>query len=361
MEQRTPLYEQHLAAGASMVDFAGWSMPIHYGSQIQEHHWVREDSGMFDVSHMAAIDVDGKEANAFLRYVLANDVNKLLQTGHALYSCMLNEAGGVIDDLIIYYLKPEHYRLVVNAGTRLKDKAWLDQQAQQFQVQLTLKELAILAVQGPKAREKIQAAVHPHVRAAMTNLKAFDVAVCEELLIARTGYTGEDGVELMMPANKITELWQACIKAGIHPCGLGARDTLRLEAGLNLYGSDMDETTTPLESNLGWTVAFVPEDRAFIGRAALVAQKHQGVARRLVGLILEDKGVLRSHQKVVAPQVGEGETTSGTFSPTLGRSIALARVPAAVSDHCFVEIRGKQLRARVVKPPFVRYGKKMFE
>lgn len=362
MGQRTPLYEQHLAAGANIVDFAGWDMPIHYGSQIQEHNWVRQECGLFDVSHMTVIDITGTDANHFLRFVLANDVNKLTLPGHALYSCMLNEAGGVIDDLIVYYVAADRYRLVVNASTRQKDWQWLTTQAAKFSVQLKLREdMAIIAVQGPKAREVVQQVVHPHVRAAIQSLKVFGLAVCDDIFIARTGYTGEDGVEIILPAVNASALWQDLVGAGAHPCGLGARDTLRLEAGLNLYGADMDETTTPLESNLTWTVAFEPQDRQFIGRDALIAQRQQGIARRLVGLILEDKGVLRGHQKVIVPGIGEGEITSGTFSPTMGRSVALARVPAATTGQCFVDIRGKQLVARVVKPPFVRYGKKIIE
>jgi len=362
MANRTPLYEQHLKAGAKMVDFAGWDMPIHYGSQIEEHHKVRQDAGIFDVSHMAAVDVKGEQAQAFLRYVLANDVAKLQQPGKALYGCMLNEQGGIIDDLITYYVAPDYYRLVVNAGTREKDVAWLSKQAQGFKVALTVRtDLAIIAVQGPQARAKAVQVFTAKQQEAVAALKPFHFAECDGWLIARTGYTGEDGLEIMLPVSKVADYWQKFLAAGISPCGLGARDTLRLEAGLNLYGSDMDENTTPLESNLAWTIAFEPASREFIGRTALEKQLQQGVKRVLVGLVLTERGVMRGHQKVVAAGVGEGEITSGTFSPTLGYAIALARVPANMGAQCQVEIRDKLLPVRVVKPPFVRNGKKVFE
>lgn len=362
MANRTPLYEQHLQAGAKIVDFAGWDMPIHYGSQIEEHHKVRQDAGMFDVSHMAAVDIKGEQAQEFLRYVLANDVAKLQQPGKALYGCMLNEQGGIIDDLITYYMAPNYYRLVVNAGTRDKDIAWLNKQAQGFNVALNVRtDLAILAVQGPQARAKAEQVFQPAQQEAIAALKPFHFLECEDWLIARTGYTGEDGLEIMLPVTQVAKYWQKFLNAGISPCGLGARDTLRLEAGLNLYGSDMDENTTPLESNLAWTVALEPASREFIGRTALEKQQQQGVKRSLIGLVLTERGVLRSHQKVIAEGIGEGEITSGTFSPTLGYAIALARVPANIDTHCQVEIRDKLFPVRVVKPPFVRNGKKVFE
>ncbi len=362
MVNRTPLFEMHQQAGAKIVDFAGWDMPIHYGSQIEEHHKVRQDAGMFDVSHMVAIDAKGEQAQTFLRYVLANDVAKLQQPGKALYGCMLNQQGGIIDDLITYYVSPNYYRIVVNAGTRDKDIAWLTKQAQDFKVELSVRtDLAILAVQGPQARTKAMQVFDTKQQEAIAALKPFHFLVSEDWLIARTGYTGEDGLEMMLPATKVVDYWQKFIAAGISPCGLGARDTLRLEAGLNLYGSDMDEAITPFESNLAWTVALEPNDREFIGRAALEKQLQQGVRRSLVGLVLTERGVLRAHQKVVAEGIGEGEITSGTFSPTLGCAIALARVPANMSAHCQVEIRDKLLPVRVIKPPFVRNGKKVFE
>ncbi len=362
MANRTVLYDQHQLAGAKIVDFAGWDMPLHYGSQLDEHHKVRQDAGIFDVSHMAAVDIKGEQAQAYLRYVLANDVAKLTQPGTAIYGCMLNDQGGIIDDLITYYLAPDYYRLVVNAGTREKDIAWLTKQTQGFKVELNVRtDLAIIAVQGPQARAKAATVFLPDVQKNSAALKPFQFFEHQGWLIARTGYTGEEGLEIMLPAQQAADYWQKFVAAGISPCGLGARDTLRLEAGLNLYGSDMDDTTTPLESNLAWTVALEPANREFIGRTALEKQRQQGVKRTLVGLVLTERGVLRGHQKVVADGIGEGEITSGTFSPTLGHAIALARVPVNIGSQCQVMIRDKLLPVQVIKPPFVRHGKKVFE
>jgi glycine cleavage system T protein (aminomethyltransferase) len=361
--QRTPLYEQHLAAQAKIVDFAGWEMPIHYGSQLEEHHQVRNDAGMFDVSHMVVLDITGANVTDFLRHLLANDVARIQTPGKALYSCLLNEDGGVIDDLILYFMTEDWYRMVVNAATRDKDLAWIRQQAEDTGVEIRERDdLAMIAVQGPNARDKAHAALGADIDAAR-ELKPFFAADCDskgDLFVARTGYTGEDGYEIMLPATQAAKTWQALLAAGVKPIGLGARDTLRLEAGMNLYGQDMDEQISPLEAGLSWTVAFEPSERDFIGRAALEKQKAAGPANKLVGLILEDRGVLRTHQKVTT-EFGDGETTSGSFSPTLGKSIALARVPAAASEHCHVEIRGKQLRARIVKYPFARNGKSLFD
>lgn len=345
-----------------MVDFAGWDMPIHYGSQIEEHHQVRQGAGMFDVSHMCVVDLEGSRARDLLRYLFANDVARANSAGKALYSCMLNERGGVIDDLITYHMADDWFRTVVNAGTRDKDLAWIREHAGSFGVEVNERtDLAMVAVQGPEAREKAHAVLSGEATAAARELKRFAAAAVDGLFIARTGYTGEDGYEIVMPAEEVESFWQGLHEAGVGACGLGARDTLRLEAGMNLYGQDMDEETTPLESGLGWTVAWEPEDRTFIGRPALEAQRSAGVPRRLIGLVLEDRGVLRPHQKVFVEGLGEGEITSGSFSPTLGRAIALARVPAGDGDHCEVEMRGKRLPARIVKPPFVRDGKPCVE
>jgi aminomethyltransferase len=357
MGHKTPLFDTHTAAGARMVDFGGWDMPVHYGSQIEEHHAVRRDAGMFDVSHMLAVDVTGARAREFLRYVLANDVAKLKEPGKALYSCMLNERGGVVDDLIVYYLSDTSWRVVVNAGTRDKDLAWLQRFAGTYGVDIRPRtDLAMVAVQGPQARSKVANLLGEHGAAAL-EIKTFYGRELGRYFVSRTGYTGEDGFEIMLPAGEVAAFWQALKSAGVRECGLGARDTLRLEAGMNLYGNDMDENVTPLESGLTWTVAFDPSDRDFVGRVALEEQRKAGVARKLVGLVLEDRGVLRSHQKVVVEGIGEGEITSGTFSPTMERSIAFARVPAATGDRVQVDIRGKLLPARVVKFPFVRNGK----
>ena len=356
MSKRTPLYDQHVAMGAKMVDFSGWDMPIHYGSQLEEHHQVRRDAGMFDVSHMTVVDLQGDTVRPFLGYLLANNVERLKTAGKALYSCMLNVDGGVIDDLIVYYMRDDWYRMVVNAATRDKDLAWIYQQAEQFQVEVTEREdLAMIAVQGPNGPARLSAVLGEGA-AGILNLKPFVAGEFGGLFIGRTGYTGEDGFEVMVPNDDAADLWQRLHDEGVAPIGLGARDTLRLEAGMNLYGTDMDETTSPLESGLGWTIAWEPQERDFIGRQALERQRAEGVARKLAGLVLEGRGVLRNHQRVVS-DTGEGEVTSGSFSPTLGRAIAFARVPAAMVDRCEVDIRGKLVAARVVKPPFVRNGK----
>jgi len=353
---RTPLYAAHVAAGARMVNFAGWEMPINYGSQIDEHHHVRNDAGMFDVSHMTVVDIRGAEAPEFLSLLLANDVAKLQTPGKALYSCMLNESGGVLDDLIVYYMEEGWFRLVVNAATRDKGLAWLERQGAGFSIAVTEHhELAVIAVQGPHAREKVHTLLPADVAGQLAELRPFNVYMHGEWCFACTGYTGEDGYEMMLPGNEAEAFWNRLLEAGVAPCGLGARDTLRLEAGMNLYGQDMDEDVTPLVSGLAWTVA-MKDDRDFTGRAALEQQKQEGVPQKLLGLILEDRGVLRPGQKVIT-SAGEGVTTSGSFSPTLQKAIAFARVPAKAEVSCEVEIRGKYLRARIVKPPFVRNGK----
>jgi len=351
--QRTPLYAAHLAAGARMVDFSGWEMPIHYGSQIEEHHQVRRDAGMFDVSHMTVVDVGGEHCRPYLRHLLANDVDRLSQKGKALYSCMLNERGGVIDDLITYYLSEGEFRLVVNAATRTKDLQWMQTRAREFGVQVTERpELAMIAVQGPAARAKALTVLPDG--AGIDQLKPFFAVQCGNLFVARTGYTGEDGYEITLPAERSEDLWNRLLEAGVKPCGLGARDTLRLEAGMNLYGQDMDEDVSPMESGLAWTVA-MKGGRDFIGREALEAQLEAGVKRRLVGLVLQQRGILRAGQSVFSAD-GEGVTTSGGFSPTLEKAIALARIPEGNAGDCLVEIRGKRLPARIVRPPFVRNG-----
>ncbi len=357
--RRTPLYDVHVAAGARMVDFGGWHMPVAYGSQMEEHHAVRRHAGMFDVSHMRVVDVQGADASAFLRTLLANDVAKLVP-GKALYSCMLNEVGGVIDDLIVYVQLDGNYRLVVNAGTADKDLAWMDRvrQAQSFDVKIKSRpELAMVAVQGPQAFELTRGVLqvlNPPAAAAMVHLTPFKAAAAGEWFIARTGYTGEDGCEIALPAAQAPQLWAHLKAAGVRECGLGARDTLRLEAGMALWGNDMDETVSPLDVGLAWTVDLKAQ-RAFIGRAAL---EKNGSQRAFVGVKLLGKGVLRAHQSVKTAR-GDGEITSGTFSPTLGFSIAMARVPLGVApgDEVQVDIRGQWLPAQVVKMPFVRQGK----
>lgn len=356
----TPLNAAHRALRATMVAFAGWDMPLHYGSQIEEHHRVRRDAGMFDVSHMLPLDVRGADARPFLRRLLANDVARLSTPGKALYSCMLNDEAGVLDDLIVYFMGDEWFRLVVNAGSAERDCAWIDMQRRAVAPRLeqtARRDLAMIAVQGPRAREKAARAL-PQAAGALGALPYFGAAECGELFVARTGYTGEDGCEIMLPAARAAVAWDSLRAAGIAPAGLGARDTLRLEAGMNLYGQDMDETVSPLESGLAWTVA-LDTARDFIGKAALKARP---VERQLTGLVLAERGVMRSRQ-AVRTGAGPGEVTSGGFGPTLERSIALARVPRGVrpGGHVEVEVRGKWLRAKVVKPPFVRHGRILVE
>lgn len=357
MGQRTPLYDLHLALGAKTVDFGGWDMPLHYGSQVEEHHQVRSDCGVFDVSHMTVIDIDGADAIPWLRRLLANDVARLQSPGKALYSPLLNEQGGVIDDLIAYRTE-DGYRLVANAATRDKVLAWLQAQSEGFAVCIEVRpELAILAIQGPHAREKVAALLSVARAALIRELRPFEGVAEGDWFVARTGYTGEDGLEIILPGDQAASFFYDLVGAGIAPSGLGARDTLRLEAGMNLYGQDIDEAHTPLTSNLGWSVAWEPADRDFIGRSGLLAEIERGVQDKLVGLVLEERGVLRAHQTVRVAGIGEGEITSGSFSPTLSKSIALARVPIATGDRAEVEIRGKWYPVRVVKPTFVRHGK----
>ena len=362
MGKKTPLYESHQAMGAKLVDFAGWDMPVHYGSQLEEHHVVRRDAGMFDVSHMTVVDLVGSEARPFLRHLLANNVDKLQEKGKALYSCMLNEQGGVIDDLIVYFLEESWFRLVVNSATRDKDLDWLSRQARAFGVDVIEQpHLAMIAIQGPKAREKVLPLLDDANRQAAAELKPFYGEEHGDWFVARTGYTGEDGFEIMLPEDQAAGFWNALKDNGVQPCGLGCRDTLRLEAGMNLYGSDMDESVSPLVSGLNWTVGWSPQERDFIGRVALERERDAGPTQRFVGLLLEDKGILRGHQKVKVEGAADGEITSGSFSPTLGRSIALARVPVHTGERCQVDVRGRLLAARVVKPPFVRNGKAQVE
>jgi len=356
MTKRTPLYDRHREAGARLVDFAGWDMPVNFGSQLAEHHAVRSDAGMFDVSHMTQVDLVGPGAEAYLRTVCANDVAKL-DDGAALYTCLLNESGGVIDDGIVYRLAADRYRFVINAGTRDKDMAWLHDHVDAFEVELTERDdLAMIAVQGPQARERVHGVLPEQLAAAAAGIKRFHGAGAGEMLVGRTGYTGEDGYEIMLPGDDAGRLWDALLEAGVKPCGLGARDTLRLEAGMALYGQDMDEDVSPLEAGLGWTVAWEPADRAFIGREALERQRREGAERGLVGLVLEGRGVARAHYRVVT-DAGDGEVTSGGFAPTLERSIALARVPVGASGECEVVIRNRSVKARIVNYPFVRNGR----
>jgi aminomethyltransferase len=357
MGSQTPLFAEHLALGARIVPFAGWDMPLHYGSQLAEHLAVRAGAGMFDVSHMLPVDLAGTSVLPFLRRLLANDAARLKDPGKALYGCLLNPEGGVIDDLILYYLGPERYRAVVNAATAEKDLAWMRGQAAGAELEIRpRRDLAMIAVQGPEARAKTAPLLPAALRDRAPALAPFFAAEGGDWLVARTGYTGEDGFEVLCPGAEAPGLWRGLLAAGVSPCGLGARDTLRLEAGMNLYGQDMDESTSPLAAGLGWTIAWEPTERDFIGRAGLEAERQAGGLPDFVGLVLTGRGVLRPHQRVFADGREVGEVTSGGFAPSLDRSIALARVAPGTGPECAVEIRGKAVPARVVKPPFVRRG-----
>lgn len=361
MAKQTPLYDQHVACGARMVDFHGWMMPLHYGSQIDEHHIVRQDAGMFDVSHMTIVDLRGAHTREFLRYLLANDVAKLTQPGKALYSGMLNASGGVIDDLIVYFLTEDYFRLVVNSSTREKDLAWITAHAEPFLIDITVRDdLALVAVQGPNAKQKAGSLFTAEQKQAVEGMKPFFGVQAGEFFIATTGYTGEAGYEIALPKEQVEDFWKKLLAAGVKPAGLGARDTLRLEAGMNLYGQEMDEEVSPLAANMGWTIAWQPQDRDFVGREALEKQREQGT-EQLVGLIMTEKGVLRNELPVhftdAAGNTLQGVITSGSFSPTLGFSIALARVPAGIGEQAIVQIRNREMPVRVTKPGFVRAGK----
>ncbi|HUR40798.1 MAG TPA: glycine cleavage system aminomethyltransferase GcvT [Verrucomicrobiae bacterium] len=357
MLKKTSLHSRHQALGAKLVDFGGWEMPIHYGSQLEEHHAVRSGCGMFDVAHMSAVDLHGARTREFLRTLVANDVAKLKVPGKALYTCMLNSQGGVIDDLIIYFQREDWFRLVVNAGTTDKDLAWIRPAAAKYGVEVKHRtDLGIVAVQGPDVRAIVGQHIPVPIREQALALKAFQSVHGEPWFVATTGYTGEDGYEFMLPHADLGKLWDALAADGVRPCGLGARDTLRLEAGMNLYGQDMDDTVTPLECGLAWTVAFDPPDRPFTGRATLDATR-AAPPRKQLGLVLDGRGVLRSHMKLRFANGATGETTSGSFAPSMKASVALARVQGHADGACEVEIRGQWLPCRVVQPPFVRNGK----
>lgn len=355
---KTSLYQDHVALGAKMVDFHGWSMPIHYGSQLQEHQEVRTQAGVFDVSHMTVIDILGAGGRQFLRLLLTHDIDQLKHIGRALYSCMCNRYGGILDDLVVYQRGPDNYRLVLNSATKANDLAWIRQHIQGYAADLQERtDLAMIAVQGPQAIQKTLAILTPMQADAVSTISPFECVEPDQVFFARTGYTGEDGLEIIAPPAHIHQIWETLIQSGVKPCGLAARDTLRIEAGLLLYGQDMDDTTTPLESSLNWTVTWDPQDRDFIGRGSLQAQKQQGLQQKLVGLRLLDKGMMRTGQKVLIEGLSDGIITSGTFSPSLNQSIAFARVPIATHGEVLVEIRDKKYRAQVGKLRSINKGK----
>lgn len=352
---KTSLNTEHQRLNAKLVDFHGWEMPLHYGSQLEEHHAVRDSAGLFDVSHMTIVDVIGAGGRLFLRQLLTHDIDQLPHMGSALYTCMCNEHGGILDDLIVYQKSSDSYRLVLNSATRAADLNWIRQKMSGFSVGLQERqELCMIAVQGPQAIQKTLSILNPAQADAVSTLAPFECVETENCFVARTGYTGEDGLEIIAKPNVISELWRDLLALGIKPCGLAARDTLRIEAGMLLYGQDMDESTTPLESALGWTVKWLPEDRHFIGMGALLSQKQHGLKRKLVGLTLEDKGIMRTGQRVLVDGYPDGIITSGTYSPTLNQSIAFARVPIETGEHVLVDIRGKLLTAKVGKLKFLK-------
>lgn len=363
--KRTPLFDAHIAHGGKLIDFGGWELPVNYGSQIAEHEAVRTDAGMFDVSHMLVTDVTGDDAKAYFQKLLANDVAKLSFVGKALYSALLNDKGGVIDDLIVYRMNDAQtaYRIVSNGATRDKDLAQFTKIADGFDITLTPRyELAMIAVQGCKAVEKLLS-VKPEWADKVNTLTPFvGIDLGGDWFVARTGYTGEDGVEVIMPAGDAHAFFDALVTAGVAPCGLGARDTLRMEAGMNLYGNDMNDDVSPLEAGMAWTVDLKNDERDFVGKSALVALKSAGVKVKQVGLLLTGKGgVLRDGMQVVT-DAGDGVTTSGVFSPTLKQSIAIARVPVDFhGESAKVIMRGKEVDVRVLKLPFVRNGQKQFD
>ncbi len=359
MRQRTALLSLHKTLGGKIVDYSGWAMPLHYGSQIDEHHIVRRDAGMFDVSHMTVVDITGPDCKYYLQYLLANNVAKLdAIPGKALYSAMLNPEGGVMDDLVVYNLVLG-YRIVFNCSTREKVLAWLKKTSRKFTVKILERdEFAMIAIQGPNAITKVQDAVSHEKTSVIAKLQPFQGAECEGWFIARTGYTGEDGLEIMLPEHEAVPLWKALREQGVESCGLGARDTLRLEAGMNLFGHEMHDAVSPLASNMTWTIAWDPEDRHFVGREALMDDTSN---TKLVGLLLRERGILRAEMIVKSNDSdATGVITSGSFSPTLGFSIAMARVPVTMGTSCFVEIRGKKVPVEIVKPNFVRHGKPLF-
>lgn len=367
MNSRTCLYAAHKKLDAKIVDFSGWDMPLHYGSQIKEHHCVRRDCGMFDVSHMSVVEIDGRDGRAYLRYLLANDVAKIAKPGQGLYSAMLNENGGVLDDLIAYAL-PSGFRLVVNCASGAKDLAWMNECARGFQVALQQRaDLAIIAVQGPQAIARVGSVVGQTLADKISALKPFTSVFAPSLQssddwqYARTGYTGEDGLEIILPSCEAEAFWWQLHEAGVPPVGLAARDTLRLEAGFNLYGHEMNEDISPLQANMAWTIAWADKERDFVGRSALLAARGASPQNKLVGVLLTQRGVLRDGQAVYIEGCQQpGVITSGSFSPTLGYSIALARVPVQAGDRAEVVMRKKRETVRLIEPGFIRHGQPVF-
>ncbi|WWO96376.1 MAG: glycine cleavage system aminomethyltransferase GcvT [Candidatus Dasytiphilus stammeri] len=366
MQQRTILFDQHKKCGATMIHFNNWIMPLHYGSQITEHKAVRNDAGIFDISHMLILDLSGSNTRKFLRYLLANDVAKLLHPGKSLYTGMLNQDGGVIDDLMVYFIGESYFRLVVNAVNCSKDLAWISYHAMNFNVTLKIRnDLAFLSIQGPNAQKKMHSILSEKQLNTVEKLLPFSNIQIDELFIAYTGYTGEKGYEIALPQEKAVYLWHQLIASGITPVGLGARDTLRIEAGMNLYGNEMNESISPLEANMERTISW-KYSRNFIGRNALRIKYDHNKKKKLVGLLMKEKGMLRKNFRVSfmdkSGQKQIGIITSGSYSPTLGHSIALARVPSTIGKSALVYLTHHNLKyqriipVEVTNPVFVRNG-----
>ncbi len=357
--RRTPLYPCHLEAGARLVDFAGWEMPVQYAGLIAEHQAVRTAAGLFDVSHMGEVRVAGAGATAFLQRLTPNDVSKLAP-GRAHYSALLTEAGTYVDDLLIYRLAEDEYLLVVNASNREKDFAWIAGHAPAgLELADLSEEYALLALQGPKALEILSGLTDADLAAIRYYGFVQGEVGGHPTLISRTGYTGEDGFELYLPPAAAPELWRLLLAAGtpfgLMPAGLGARDTLRLEAAMALYGHEIDDQTTPWEAKLDWTIKLEKGD--FIGRDALVAQRAAGPTRQLVGFEVAGRGIARQDHGVVVEGRQVGVVTSGTFSPTFQKALGLAIVPvelATIGQRLTVDVRGREIEATVVATPFYR-------
>jgi glycine cleavage system T protein (aminomethyltransferase) len=357
--KRTPLFSAHRRAGAKMVAFAGWEMPVQYQGVIDEHLAVRSRAGLFDVSHMGEIEVRGKGATEFCQSITANDISRM-KIFQAQYNLLLNERGGVTDDVIFYRLAPDEYFICVNASNSDKDFAAIEARAAgQVEVANVSSEYAQLALQGPRAEKILQSLTE----SSMAELKSFAFQFANvagvRCLAARTGYTGEDGFELYCRSAQASQLWFALLEAGaadgLVPAGLGARDTLRLEMAFPLYGHELDETTTPLEAGLAWVVKLSKGD--FLGRSVLLQQKEHGLERKLVGLEMLEPGIARGGYPLFKNRVGIGRITSGTKSPSLGKAIALgyvAAAEAALGNIVNVEIRGRKIPAKIVSLPFYR-------
>lgn len=360
MGNRTPLYDEHVALGGRMVDFAGWELPVMYSSIVEEHHAVRNAAGIFDVSHMGEIEITGEGATVLLEKLLPTRLSKL-QPGKSMYSCFCSEAGGIIDDLFVYMKGENEYFLVVNASTTEKDLAWIHQwNTFDAMVRDLSSAIAKIDLQGPKSKEILLSIIDDSKISQLPRFCFIEIHYeGEPLMISQSGYTGEFGFELYLPNSKAPSLWKKIIEAGkpfgLLPCGLGARDTLRLEAAYSLYGHELDETTTPVEAGIGWVIS---SEKEYVGKTVIEKQKHEGALRETVCFECVEKGIVREHCEVLYNGREIGITTSGTFSPTLKKSIGMARVASGVlgiGDEIGIVVRGKALKSKVVKRPFVPY------